>query len=412
MGLCVGVMRIVMLCPTAPWPMNSGTRIRQAHLAQALASRHELTVVYFQDEPGEEAVVARLTAWGIRPIPVSARTKERHLTNSHPHPPTRGAPRNEPWLLRGEYSAAFAAAVEQECGRAPVDAVVVARLALLRYVTGVIGPERVVIDLDDVESIKLARMLATLPWGLSRLRRYPDWWRLRRWEDRASACAAATVCSAADAMRLARRGWRQVIVIPNGVDVDALRPLPEPDGAPPTLLFCGLLSYEPNRDAMVWFLRAVWPSIRRQLGAARMLIIGRQPPQELLALHGSDGVVVQGPVEQVEPWYAQSHVAIAPIRAGSGTRLKLLEAFAYGRPAVSTTVGAEGLDVTDGRDIMLADTPSTFAAACVQLLRSRHMRQALGAAGRQLVEARYAWAAIEGQWRQTVEAAVQQRVRA
>lgn len=396
-------MRILVLAPTAPMPMNSGTRIRQSCLLQALSARHAVKLVYFQDDTDATAAQAALASWRVASVPVDPCTKERFAPNG-------GHSRSdEPWLVRGEYSPVFAEAVRRAVQDEAPDVVVVARLILLRYVENLVAPQRVVVDLDDIESIRVARQLSLEPWSMRRLRRYADWWRLRQWEGRASTCAVSTVCSAVDVKRLARRGWRQVVAISNSVDVNVLRPLPEPEGAPPTLIFCGLLSYGPNSDAMIWFLREIWPSIRKQLGQARMLVIGRQPMQALTALHGRDGIVVQGPVEQVEPWYAQSHAAIAPIRAGSGTRLKLLEAFAYSRPAVSTTMGAEGLDVSDGRNIMLADTPSAFADACVQLLRSRPMRQAMGAAARQLVEARYSWAAIEEQWRQTVEAVAQQR---
>lgn len=390
-----------MLAPTAPWPANSGTRIRQSNLIQALARRHEVTLLYFQDEPDRaDEAEAALRRWQVRGVPVDHRTKQRCSGN-----PFTGA-WTEPWLLRGEYSPAFDETVRDALRTNAPDLVVVSRLILLRYVIGLVEPERLVLDLDDLESLKISRQMGMEPWGVRRLKGYLEGWRVNRLESQARTFALTTVCSEQDASRLRGRGWEgELAVVPNGVDTRRLRPLPEAPDQPPTVLFCGLLSYRPNRDGLNWFLRRIWPLIRREIPGTRLLIVGRRPPPDLLAWDGLGGIRVEGEVASVEPFYARAYLSVVPIRFGSGTRIKILESFAFGRPVVSTTMGAEGIPVCDGSDILLADDPEGFSQACVRLLKDLQERCSLAAAGRRLVELRYDWSRIGEDWRRLVEQA-------
>jgi glycosyltransferase involved in cell wall biosynthesis len=179
-----------------------------------------------------------------------------------------------------------------------------------------------------------------------------------------------------------------VVVAPNGVDPDALTPTPPGAAA----LFVGLLSYAPNRDAMTWFARDVLP----HLGAdgPDVLVAGRDPGPELSALAArAPRLRLLGFVPDLAPLYARAGVFVNPMRGGGGTRLKMLEAMAAGKAVVSTTIGAEGLALTPGRDVVVADRPQEFAAA-VRALRADPARAArLGRAARALVEARYRWEA-------------------
>jgi glycosyltransferase involved in cell wall biosynthesis len=177
-----------------------------------------------------------------------------------------------------------------------------------------------------------------------------------------------------------------VVVAPNGVDAAALTPSPPGDAA----LFVGMLSYGPNRDAMTWFARDVLP----RLGAAgpEVLVAGRDPGPELQALaEGVPRLRLLGFVPDLTPLYARAGVFVNPMRGGGGTRLKMLEAMAAGKAVVSTAIGAEGLALTPGRDVVLADTAAEFADAVRALLADRARAVRLGRAARALVEARYAW---------------------
>jgi glycosyltransferase involved in cell wall biosynthesis len=181
-------------------------------------------------------------------------------------------------------------------------------------------------------------------------------------------------------------------LLPNCVDSAAKAFLAEKAGGPPTLLFIGLLLYPPNADAARWLAREIFPRVRAIFPDCRLCIVGDAAPPDLRDdLTDRQGVELKGRLDDLEPCYAQCDVALAPLRAGGGTRLKILEAMAYGRPVVSTTLGAEGLSVRHGEHLLLADTAEDFALAVVEIIRNGDLRIRLRAAARKLTEERYSW---------------------
>jgi glycosyltransferase involved in cell wall biosynthesis len=159
------------------------------------------------------------------------------------------------------------------------------------------------------------------------------------------------------------------------------------------LTLIGTLWYEPNSDGAWWFASEVLPLVRRELPDAELRLVGRTDAK-LDGIERCPGVVVRGQVPEVAPELAASTVSVVPLRSGGGTRLKILEAFAYGVPVVTTTVGCEGLDVVDGEHLLVADDPAAFAAACVRLVRERDLADRLTRAGFDLVRSRYAWSEL------------------
>ena len=179
-----------------------------------------------------------------------------------------------------------------------------------------------------------------------------------------------------------------VDLVPNGVATDELTPRPEREG-PPTLLFTGTMSHPPNAEGIGWFVRRVLPKVPD----ARLLVVGRDPPERVRRLAG-ERVDVTGAVPDIAPYFERATVVVVPLLSGGGTRLKILEALAAGRAVVSTTIGAEGLDVVHERDILLADGVDELAAAPNRLLGDPELRRTLATEGRRLVEERYDWRAI------------------
>jgi glycosyltransferase involved in cell wall biosynthesis len=150
------------------------------------------------------------------------------------------------------------------------------------------------------------------------------------------------------------------------------------------------MGYPPCVDAALYFCNEIFPLIRQSNHAAEFWVVGRDPRPEVLEL--KDGSVhVTGRVDDVLPYYRQSSICVVPLRAGGGTRLKILEAMALGRPVVSTTIGCEGLDAADGEHLLIADTPAQFAEKTMSLFRDRQLYQRLSTNGRKLVETRYGW---------------------
>jgi glycosyltransferase involved in cell wall biosynthesis len=152
-------------------------------------------------------------------------------------------------------------------------------------------------------------------------------------------------------------------------------------------------------DGLLFFVREIFPLVRREVSGARLLVVGSSIPADVQRLHDGDSISVVGDAESLEPYYRQATAAVVSLRIGSGTRLRILEAFAFGRPVVSTTVGCEGLEVTPGEHLLVADDPRGLAQACVTLLREPELRRRLVARSRQLVEAKYNWESVEEQVR-------------
>jgi glycosyltransferase involved in cell wall biosynthesis len=207
-------------------------------------------------------------------------------------------------------------------------------------------------------------------------------------------------CSEHDALQLERVHGRQagMTVVPNGVDVDKYRrigALPvEADWSrlPITLLYPGLFNYLPNEDAATRLIRDVLPAVRARGRSARLVLVGRNPTSSLLAAARQDpDIEVTGTVESVVPYLEQACVVTLPITLASGTRLKILEAFAVGRPVVSSAKGAEGIEALDGEHLLIRETPESMAAAVIDLWNRPVLRTTLCQNALELVRTRYSW---------------------
>ncbi|MBV8160717.1 MAG: glycosyltransferase [Acidimicrobiia bacterium] len=221
----------------------------------------------------------------------------------------------------------------------------------------------------------------------------------------AAAYDVVFVPSATDAAALGGRA----VVVPNGVDTARFRPTPLPPT--PTVVFTGTLSWWPNVEGLTWFCELVLPLVRRQVPDVRVDVVGRQPLPEVTALGRLPGVAVHGDVPSVVPWLERARVAVVPVRIGSGTRLKALEAMAAGRPVVGTSVGLAGLGIEDGVHARVADEPASLAAAVAQVLTDDSVAARLAAAGAELARGQFGWDAIGRRFVDTLVGMVQRQPR-
>ena len=248
-------------------------------------------------------------------------------------------------------------------------------------------PKRLAVDFDDIESNVIDRLVRQPDRRsgfeqdlLLKLERAET----LRTEQRALDDADwVSVCSELDACTLAARKPKAALrVVPNSFPALPALP-PRPWRPPARVLFLGTMTYHPNEDAALYFCQEILPLVRLELdGGITLDIVGKAPSQRVRDLAEADRVTVVGGVPAVEPYYAAADFVVVPIRYGGGTRIKILEALALGRPVVSTTIGAEGLDLRDGAHILLADTPADFARHCVALARDPDLRTRLAESGR------------------------------
>jgi len=391
------VIRTLFVSDTVPHPPNTGRYQRVYHLLRAVSALSHVTFVC--PTPGG-AITPELEA--LQPLYATAMPFPRESLAYH-RDATLPRPRRllkalggyldprAPFLIACTRSTDGASLIDRLCRLEHFDLVWVERLISLSMLPDRLDI-RVVVDLDDVEHHRLAHRLRScrLDWRLP-----PDmleFLKLRRLERNLLRLPYEfAVCSAID--RAIIGGGPRVHVIPNGVDIP---PTPSAAGPrEPVFLFVGTMSLPPNADAARFFARRILPRIRRRIPGARFLVVGHEPPDSVRSLHDGTAVVVTGSVPEVEPYLRQCAVVVTPIRFGGGTRLKILEAMAHGRPVVSTSVGAEGLDLEAGRHLLIADDPTGFANACVVLVQDPAMQGALTSAAYELVVTRYDWREIE-----------------
>ena len=203
-----------------------------------------------------------------------------------------------------------------------------------------------------------------------------------------------------------------ISVVPTGVDLQQFRSARTgaDDATEPLVIFVGSMDWEANIDAVDYFCREVWPAVTQAVPGARFRIVGRNPHARVKKLAG-DSIEVTGTVASVIEHYQEAAVNIVPLRIGGGTRLKIYEAMAMAKATVSTSIGAEGLDVNDGRDILLADSPEKFAESLIALLTNDQLRKGISRAAAQQA-ARYDWSVITERFEQVLDGVASKHVRA
>lgn len=396
--------RILFLTPQLPYPPRQGTQIRNFHLLRAAASAHSVDLLSFAREGealgGDSPLRELCGRVELLPAPRRIKGDRLRLLLTSPEPdmahrlPSQDFAATLRAMLEGDRYAAIQVAGIEMAGYIPVARAVVPRTPI------VFDDHNAEYLLQARAAAVDARHLASWPRAAYSL---VQWLKLKRYEARVCATANAVLAvSEADATALRSLGVAaRIRVVPNGVDTDYYRPNPDSRSAAPlppnpaTLLFTGTMDYRPNVDAMGWFVSAVLPAVAARKPEIRLLIVGRSPAPWVRALASRhDNVMVTGPVEDVRPYFRQSALFIVPIRVGGGSRLKILEALAMGLPVVSTSMGAEGIDLVDGQEIMLADGAEGFAAAILQLLDDPSLRDRMAPAGRRAAQERFDWSRV------------------
>ena len=386
--------RILLLTPQLPYPPQQGTSLRNFHLLRALAERHSVTLLSFaeRDRTADTTRLAEL-ARVLPPVAVPERTTGQRL---------RGLLTSRaPDMARRLYSEAFAAALTGALRDEVFNAVQIEGIELawtMPLIREAAPRTRIVLDCHNAETELQRRALQG---DRPQPRRWPaaaysaaQVGRLARFERQALRAADAIIAvSDEDRQQLMALAepTAPIAVIPNVVAVDDYQWAgPLPDEARFDLVFTGKMDYRPNVDGVLWFAEAIWPLVRQARPATTWAIVGQRPHPRLAALASQTGITLTGRVEQVQPYLVGAGVYVLPLRIGSGTRLKLIEAMAASCAVISTTIGAEGFALESGREAIVADTPEAFATAVLALLDDPARRVALGKRARAFA-AQYDW---------------------
>jgi len=393
-------MRVLYFSPRIAWPIVSGAHLRDFYFAQYLAQNSQLTYIgLVADDAGKQAELLRQQLGNDAQVIALRRDATYRRSNI-----LRGLIGPTPLNVLNYTSPRVLAEVDRIMRGQTFDTIQIESMHLIAYARRIrqLAPQaRLILDWHNIESEILARYAEN------------DSNPLRAWYARRTShlsrnveiellrfCDAHTVCSGREREVLQQRvPDARIEVAGNGVDCEFFEVNSVPDQPRNDVLFMGRMDYHANVDAALFFVGKVWPLIHARRPELRLVIVGAQPAKPILALR-EQGITVTGTVDDVRPYYQGALTSVVPLRVGGGTRLKVLEAMAAGTPVVSTTLGAEGLEVTRSSDIIIADSPQAMADAVVSLQAGNPQWQEIAANARLLVKAKYDWSVIgEILWR-------------
>ena len=376
----------MLLAPEAPYPLAGGGSLRTASLLEYLGRHYALDLIVFR-QPGAAEPASLLPAGLVRQVTVIPLPASRRGTAAR-------AIRNAVRLARGvpplvDRFAGFARRMQEAVAGRSYEIGVIEHSWCAPYLEQIAPAcRRTVLDLHNVESVLHARCaqveggavgLAHRIFGNASAAFEAEW--LPRFGE-----VLAPSASDARAVELLAPGAR-LRVYPNAIPWTPAPPKTEEH----VIVFSGNLEYHPNLSAVRFFARDVWPRLRDRWPQLVWRLVGKAPGAVAKLVAGDPRIQLSGPVEDAVAELARAQVAIVPLLAGSGTRFKILEAWAAALPVVSTSIGAEGLPARDGEHLLLADTAAAFADAVSRLLTCKDLRMAVGNSGRMLLEKEFTW---------------------
>lgn len=383
-------MKILFITHNLPCPPLHGDRLRNYHILKRVGEKHELYLLVISFDENEIKKI-RLVEKFYKRIDVILMPNYGAL--SKPIDWFRYLLAGIPPDLRLYYSNEFCEKIIEWVSEEDFDIVNFDHSYMAIYKEAIAKELRpkTVLTFHDVLFVNSRRILPIEKKKLRKIRLWLHSKMMQHWEPQAAGefDQVFTMSAVEKNLLLDIDPKLNIEVIPNGVDTRENQLIPEDDSST-RILFVGNMGYLPNIDAMQYFVNDIFPLIRQKISDTELWIVGKSPDRAVIDLQGN-GVVVTGKVDDVRPYYQQCKVCVIPLRAGSGTRLKIIEAMALGRPVISTSVGCEGIEVIDNVHILIADEPAVFANNVIQLLENKQMRERLVNNARELVERKYGW---------------------
>ena len=385
---------ILWLSHLVPYPPRGGVLQRSFNLLRSVAERHDVHLLAFNQRallPTAEALersVVELRRFcasvHVLPIPSDERPLGRQRTY------LRSLVSARPFTARWLHSKDMEGRIREILARHHIDLAHVDTISLATFARLLANYGRV-LNHNGVESQMMAQRASLERNPAARFYMAQEAWKLRRYET--AVCGAFDLnvtCSCLDSTRLAGHvPGVMVEEIPNGVDLSYFRPTGGQEEER-SLVAVGGMTWYPNRRAMIWFARDIWPLLKREEPDVCMTVIGREPPPEVVRLGQRDPAYrAVGFVEDIRPVVARAQVYVCPLRDGGGTRLKVLDALAMGKAMVAHPIAVEGIDVKPGEHVLIAETPKQFVEKIRLLFATPELRTRLAEEGRRLVEEKY-----------------------
>jgi len=381
-------MRVLQLAPRVCWPLDTGAKLRNYHLARVLSCDARVTLLAFGDSSSAEL---RAVYDEIVTVPRGSGYSLGKLL--------RGAVGRTPLPLLNYTSQEMTGAVSRLFAENEFDVVQVESIHLMNYLRTIRASSKRAIVICDWHNIESELMLRYSEQEKSAPRRAYARRTARLMKDFEQHALAgfdahlAVSERDAEALRSVNPSAK-VFVIENGVDRAHYSSVEYKSGKPKRIVFVGSMDYHANVEGAVTFARNVWPAIHQHKPLLTFTIVGKDPAPAVRDLSSIKGIEVTGSVPDVRPYYREAVAAIVPLNVGGGSRLKILEAMAAGVPVVSTTLGAEGLQVRNGENILVADGEDRLTKAVIDLVNDEELRAQLVSGGHALVAERYDWARL------------------
>lgn len=388
-------MKILFLVSHFPYPLHSGGALRAHGLIMGVAQAgHDIDLLCFSDHLPQDTPIHGFCQ-KIIAVPSPTRTTKGRIKDIVL---TRHAD-----MGRRFWSGEMLEAIKSQLSSSQYDIVHIESIEMATYLPHIhqwfpdlpliYGSLNAEADLQRVIFYREVRHPKRI---VGAIYSWIQWRRLTRMER--EICRLSThvlAVSEPDQEILQRFSDTPVTVVKNGIEVAPYLTLEKSDTLEPeTIVFTGSMSYRPNVDAVLWFANEIFPIILQKHPKAQFYVVGHRPHPKVSALQDHPNITITGRVEKIEPYWQGAAVYIAPLRMGSGTRFKLLEAMAAGCAVVSTTIGAQGLGVTSGNELILADTAPEFATKIQNLLQSLDKRSELSQKGRIFVKENFDWSVI------------------
>lgn len=383
-------MKILWINPVFPYPLYSGGQIRAYHLIKSLAKKHEVTLFSFLRPEREQGPIGELEKFcgKVKTFPGRKTWTIQNVALAGLSPlPFAASPYWGNLNLKK--------AIKEELKTGEYDLVHFESFYTSPYLKNDLGVP-VVMGNENIESLIYERFVDQKKNSPLKTLLSFDVGKMKRYEESVWKKADLNlVVSEKDARKIRKVTKGKCVVVPNGVDshyFENFKVSRTPEDRP-DLLFVGDFKYFANQDAIKFLINEIWPKINQQLPKVKLWLVGKNPGRFSESLKGKN-VIIDSQVEDIRQAYAQADLLVVPMRLGSGTNIKVLEAMAAGVPVVTTRVGAEGIKVKEGKDLVVADKPEEFIKAVVDLIKNKQQAKKIGRSGQKTVKSLYDWSKI------------------